>query len=141
MQSNSHKGFTLVELLITIVVVGILASIAVPSYRNYVMRAQRTEAKAALLRIQAAQEKYYLQNNKYTKDLSDTGLKLGDKSENGYYTLNVDFDGVLGDQSFIAFAIPGDNSPQKKDKDCLAFIINDRGARWGEPGGLDKCWR
>lgn len=132
------KGFTLVELLITIAAIGILAAIAVPSYRSYVIRAQRTEAKAALLRVQAAQEKYYLEKNQYTDKLAD--LKIGDKSENNQYKLELKFDGELGSQSYIAFAYP-DSAGQKKDTDCLMFTINDRGARTGEPAGVDKCWR
>ena len=50
----TQNGVTLIELLTVIVVLGILASIAVPSYRNYLLRAQRTEATTALLNLQAA---------------------------------------------------------------------------------------
>ncbi len=63
-----HRGVTLVELLIVIVIIAILGLIAVPSYRQYSMRAQRTEAKTALLRLAANQERFYLQNNTYTND-------------------------------------------------------------------------
>ena len=66
----TQNGVTLIELLTVIVVIGILASIAVPSYRNYLIRAQRTEATTALLNLQAAQEKFYLQNNAYTDQVA-----------------------------------------------------------------------
>jgi type IV pilus assembly protein PilE len=64
MRFNS-RGVTLIELMIVIIVVAVLASIAIPSYRQYVLRSHRTEAKAALMNVAAAQEKFYLQNNTY----------------------------------------------------------------------------
>ena len=54
---NGSRGFSLVELMMVIVIIAILASVAVPGYRDYVQRAQRVDATAALLRIAAAQEK------------------------------------------------------------------------------------
>ena len=58
-------GMTLIELMIVVAIVALLASIAVPSYRQYVLRANRIEATTALLQLAAAQEKFYLQNNTY----------------------------------------------------------------------------
>ena len=65
MMRSRERGVTLLELMAVIVIIGILASIAIPSYRTYLLRAQRTDATAALLRAAAAQEKCYLQNNRY----------------------------------------------------------------------------
>ena len=67
--SNRQQGVTLIELVVVVVIVGILASIAIPSYRNYVLRANRTEGRAALLALATAQEKFYLQCNTYTTAL------------------------------------------------------------------------
>src|SRR5690606_27341297 len=66
MQTIRHlRGVTLIELRPVIVVVAILRTIAVSSYRSYLLRTNRTEARMALLRVQAAQEKFFLQNNRY----------------------------------------------------------------------------
>ena len=84
------RGFTLVELMIVVVVVSILAAVAIPSYRNYVMRSQRTDATTALLRIQAAQEKFFLQNNAYSNNLPlapPNGLGMGTTTDDGNYDL------------------------------------------------------
>ncbi|MGO4415522.1 type IV pilin protein [Cupriavidus sp. KB_39] len=62
------QGFTLIELMITVMVLGILAAIAYPQYGQYVTKARRTEAKAALARVQGAQERYFTVNNKYSSD-------------------------------------------------------------------------
>lgn len=67
-------GFTLMELMITVVIVGILAAIALPSYERYVMESNRSDAIAELQSILAAQERYYLDNMTYSADLTDLGF-------------------------------------------------------------------
>ena len=59
------QGVTLLELMIVVVIIGILAAISYPSYRNFTDRAKRNEAKAILLEIAQNQERFYLQNNTY----------------------------------------------------------------------------
>ena len=65
---RNASGVTLIELMTVVVVIGILAAIAVPSYRSYLLRANRTDAKRALLQVQAAEEKYYLSGQRYTTE-------------------------------------------------------------------------
>lgn len=64
------KGFTLIELMIVVVIVAILASVAIPSYTDYVKKARRTEARVALMSISAAMEKFLLLNNAYPADIA-----------------------------------------------------------------------
>ena len=66
-----QRGVTLLELMVVISILAILASIALPTYRRYLIRSQRTEAKIALLQLQTAQEKFYMQNNSFTDNLTD----------------------------------------------------------------------
>ena len=65
-------GFTLIELMITVAIVGILAAVALPSYRSYVDRGQRSEARTALVEAQQFMERYYAANNRYTTDAAGT---------------------------------------------------------------------
>ncbi|MEO8938702.1 MAG: type IV pilin protein [Burkholderiaceae bacterium] len=58
-------GFTLIELMITVAVIGILAAIAIPSYQDSVWKGKRGEAKAAILRTLQTEERWYTQNNTY----------------------------------------------------------------------------
>lgn len=142
------RGMTLIELMIVVAIVAILASIAIPSYRNYVLRAQRTDATSALLRIAAAQEKHYLQNNAYTNNLTaapgDTppGLGTGTATEHGWYTLSVTAADATG---FTAQAVAPAASPQFKDTDCRTFTITSTGVRnafnSGSTPNKDACWR
>src|SRR5688572_30003429 len=81
-------GITLLELMIVILVIGVLGAIAIPSYRQYMMRAQRTEAKTALLRIAANQERFYLTNRTYSGNPALLGF-VGGLSERGTYTIAI----------------------------------------------------
>jgi type IV pilus assembly protein PilE len=138
-----QRGMTLIELMTVVVVLAILASLAVPSYRNYLLRAQRTEATTALLRLQAAQEKFYLQNNAYTDDVDGdppAGLGLAAVTERGFYAIDVDL--AADGQSYEATATPVAGGGQADDTRCTEFSVNNAGERGAEgTGGLDLCWR
>lgn len=138
-----QRGVTLIELMTVIVIIAILASIAVPSYRNYLLRAQRTEATTALLRVQAAQEKFYLQNNAYTDDVDGAppaGLGLLAVTERGFYDIEVDL--AADGQSYEATATPVAGAGQADDDRCTGFSVTSTGERDAEgPGGLALCWR
>ena len=61
-------GLTLIELVVVVAIVALLGAIAVPGYRTHLLRVHRVEAKAALLGLAAAQEKFYLQHHRYAAD-------------------------------------------------------------------------
>lgn len=62
---RNHKGFTLIELMIVVAIIGILAAIAIPQFASYRQRAQDSAAKSALKNLATAQEDYYVQHNIY----------------------------------------------------------------------------
>lgn len=143
-----QTGVTLLELMAVVVILGILASIAVPSYRGYVMRAQRSEATAALLNIAAAQEKYYLQNNSYTAAVTGANslnLPHGAATEHSWYDIGIvpAAGGITSGYTATTTAVSG--QPQFKDSDCRSFTITESGLRGAaKAGGGDttaKCWR
>jgi type IV pilus assembly protein PilE len=72
---KKHKGFTLIELMITIVIVAILASIAIPSYRQYVIRGNRTAAQAVMMDIATRQQQFFVANRTYAT-ADDLGITL-----------------------------------------------------------------
>ena len=68
MNKRYNKGMTLIEVMIVVVIVGILAAIAYPSYQNYVIRANRGAATACLLELSQFMERLYTQNMTYSPD-------------------------------------------------------------------------
>ena len=72
---SNEKGFSLVELLIAIVIIGILATIAVPKYLSVTRKAKETEAKMMLSQVQTLQENYYYEFDVYSDDLIQIGFE------------------------------------------------------------------
>jgi type IV pilus assembly protein PilE len=139
--SASHmRGVTLLELMIVVVIVGILASIAIPSYRSYVLRSQRSDATSSLLRLASAQEKYYLRANTYTNNLAL--LNMTSASENGWYTLAVP---TADARTFTATATAPTSSSQYADAACREFSITATGQRDAkksdDSANPTECWR
>jgi len=131
-------GFTLVELMIVIAIIGIISAIAIPSYDSYMKKSRRADAKVALSKMADRQERYYLQNNTYSAAVNDVG---GAATEEGFYTLSINSADVNGFQ-LTATAIPG--GQQANDTDCLLMYLSSTGAResGAAPGGgdLKNCW-
>jgi len=66
------NGFTLIELMITVAVIGILAAVAYPSYQDYIIKARRADAQSALLQLGQFMERYYTTNGRYTTAANNT---------------------------------------------------------------------
>ena len=138
-----QRGMTLIELVIVVTIIGILATISVASYRNYALRTNRSEGKVALLRIQVAEEKFFLQNGTYTVTLAaapPAGLGIAAASApNGYYALGVaaGATGAIG-TSYLATATA--TGVQTTDiAACQVLTIDDQGNR--TPPNASGCWK
>ncbi len=138
--NGAARGFTLIELMVTIAIAIILISIAVPNYRAYVQRANRSDATAALLRLAAAQEKFYIQNNTYSTDLSAAGLGMP-STNNEYYDLSVAAGAGGLTVGYTATATAKAGARQADDADCQSFTINERGVRGSSPKPPETCWK
>jgi len=89
-RNRRSRGFTLIELMITVAIVGILAAIAYPGYQQYVRRAARSAAQSFMLTIAAKQEQYMLDARNYTTTIGTGGLVLTAPAETtGRYTFAV----------------------------------------------------
>ncbi len=116
------NGFTLVELLVTIAIVGILVGVAYPSYVSYVQDTRRSEAQAALIDLANRQEMYYLDHHKYAANLKDDLGKDADPfiTENGYYSIETS-SAIKTTVDFILTATP--INQQAGDTDCAFLAI------------------
>ena len=141
------RGMTLIELLTVTAIASLVAAVAIPGYRIYLIRSQRSEAQLALLQLQAAQEKYYLQYNLYTNDVTGSstattpGLGLPGVTETGKYDIAVTTLGA-GAQSYTATASPHADGGQADDLQCAGFTITDRGERGINGSSTSElCWK
>lgn len=137
-----NKGMSLIELMTVVGIVAVLGVLAVGSYRGYGLRTNRSEGQSALLRIQVAEEKFFLQNNTYTLDLADpppNGLGIGNTSTNGYYALTVaaGSTGAIA-TSYLATATAAGTQVEDKAA-CQTFTIDDQGQR--TPVDSTGCWK
>lgn len=137
-------GYSLIELLIAMVIAATLAAMAIPSYRNYIVRTQRTEARQALAQARAAQERFFLQHNRYAQALPPAppeGLGLPSITASGLYELEVD----LTAQGFTLRARPTASGGQRDDSRCAVLTLNESGLRSAtSAAGADstaECWR
>ncbi|MCC7199037.1 MAG: prepilin-type N-terminal cleavage/methylation domain-containing protein [Gammaproteobacteria bacterium] len=136
-----QRGMTLVELMVAVAIVSILAAIAIPSYRQYVVRSQRADATSALLALATAQEKFYLQCNTYASALGDANscadgeVAFADTSANGWYDLTID---AASDTDFTVSAAPHAGGPQAADSDCASFSVTGQGVRTATS---TRCWQ
>ena len=129
------RGITLIELMVVVVIVGILAAVAYPNYQEFTARAKRNEARAALLRLATNQERFYINNNTFTDNL--TSLGFGETptaiTETGYYRVQVT-SATPSDFTATATYLHGGNEATK----CLTFTIDGSGVQSSSPE--DDCW-
>ncbi|WP_307886071.1 type IV pilin protein [Variovorax boronicumulans] len=135
MYGRKSRGFTLIEMMIVAAVVAILSAIAIPSYRNYIQKARRVDAKNALLDMAARQERYFSINNTYSGNPSALGYTVTNwpqpvnSSGTSYYSLRVDVTAATDTAlpTFVAKATPV--SPQTLDTTCYEFRLNQLGVQ------------
>uniref|UniRef100_Q0HS90 Methylation site containing protein n=1 Tax=Shewanella sp. (strain MR-7) TaxID=60481 RepID=Q0HS90_SHESR len=133
MNTEQQKGFTLIEVMITVVIIGILASIAYPSYTNYITRSARSEGVAAVMRVANLQEQYYLDNRAYATDMTKLGLSANPfVTEHGHYSLaSAVSSGTL---TITATALGVQYS---RDSVCKTITMTSAGAKGPSP----ECWK
>jgi type IV pilus assembly protein PilE len=127
---RAARGFTLVEVMIVVVIIGILASIAYPSYQQYVLRAARAEAQAILMETAQFMERYHTTNNSYT----GAALPSNVSPKTGTVRYNISFSSVPTDTTYTVQAVP--TGAQAADA-CGTLTIDHTGAT-GAAGS--DCW-
>jgi len=87
---NKQSGFSLIELVIAVAIIGILAAVAIPAYNDQTTTARRTDGQAFMLDIQAKLERHFFDNNGYPETLAGmTGYGAAEESPEGYYTVSL----------------------------------------------------
>ncbi len=134
------SGFTLIEMMITVAIIGILAAIAYPSYTEYTMKSRRTEAKSCLMELAQFMERLYATNATYLDDGQAPTLPTLSctTSLSGHYALS--FSGTPTRTSYTLQAIP-QGSQASKDTKCGTLTLNQAGAKTESgTGTVSDCW-
>ncbi|MBO1747587.1 MULTISPECIES: type IV pilin protein [Stenotrophomonas] len=127
------RGFTLIELMITVAVVAILAAVAIPSYSEHVRKSRRAQAKADLVELAQQLERFHTVQNTYSgMTLPFTQSPRDGKS---YYTLSLS--GAATSSAFTLQAVPG--TGQDKDK-CGTLTLDQAGRKTPTAAKVAGCW-
>ena len=143
--AKASRGFTLIELMIVVVVVGILAAVAIPQYRHYVENTRRGAAQVALMDAAQFMQRFYAANNNYAVALNGTPAALpvslttipADTAGNARnYTVQL----VTTPTGFTLSATPVPGSAMANDR-CGVMRLTQTGARSVSSDILANCWR
>ena len=126
------RGVTLLELMIVVVILGILTAIAYPSYRQFIERAKRTEARALLLRIAVDQERFYLQNNTFGT-MAQLQYDEPQITDSDAYSVTITANSASNFSATATYQLGGEEAGK-----CLTFTIDGRGTKTSLPD--TDCW-
>ena len=125
------KGFTLIELMIVVAIVGILASVAYPSYVDHVARSNRSEGQRELIRLANLQEQLFVDTRKYTSDVTKIGMTADQLTPSKNYKITASATNTTFTLTATAQGVQASN-----DSGCVTLTISDTGAK--TPVG--SCW-
>lgn len=129
-----HRGFTLIELMVAVVIVAILASIAVPSYNESVRKSRRAQAKADLLELAQMAERHFTVNTSYQNFSVPSGMENSPRGGGAVsYTISSTSDAA----TFTLTATPV--NAQANDR-CGTLTVNHQGRRTNSAGEYAECW-
>lgn len=146
---SATAGFSLVELLTTLLIVGILAAIAVPTYNAQTRKSRRTEARTALLDLAGREERLFSTTNTYSNKPVDLGYGVADATfpmnvGSGYYSVAVEVDNAATPATFKLTALPVAGKGQDKDTQCVTFSVTQTGKQRADNSSgsetTDTCW-
>lgn len=146
---RAARGFSLLELMIAVAIIGILAAIALPSYDGYVLRSNRAVAKTVIMRIVGQQESYFSDRKQYATTLPTLSADYGaattvyvkrDSSVQAANTADTIYAVTLTAASATAYSVQATPvNAQTKDTKCGTLTYSSAGARTAS-GSATDCW-
>ena len=136
---NRSQGFSLIELMIAVAIIGILAAIAIPMYSDYVTRSRRADGQATLMQVAQDLDRCYTQFSKYNDNncsVVNSGV-VSETSDQGFYGISAS-GGNLTESTFTLTATP--QNEQADDTDCTALTLTHLGEQSATGDDPDSCW-
>jgi len=151
MNKTKQSGFTLIELMIVVVIVAILMGIALPSYRNYVLRSHRADGQFGLTQCAAIQERWFTKNNQYNTNADACAAT----SPEGYYDIVIDIgdmgatgcglSGTTNNDCFELSATPTNKAGQDSDTICATMTVDSMNLKTAKDSSNNNtktdCWK
>ncbi|MGE4405575.1 type IV pilin protein [Pseudomonas sp.] len=137
---RSHRGFTLIELMIVIAIIGVLAAIAYPSYQEHVRSAKRADAQTALMELAQFMERYYTGNGRYVDAAGDApDLPYTEAPRDG---ANKSYDLSLAAATASSYTLQAVPKASMTDDECGTLTLANTGAKGQDAGAAaGKCWK
>ena len=151
MKQTKQIGFTLIELMIVIVIISVLMAVALPSYRDYVLRSHRVDGKSAISQCASIQERWFTKSNSYN---SNAGACPATSPE-GYYSITVavgdmvndgtcNTGGTTNNDCFEITARPTTKAGQNDDLSCASMLLDNTGRKEAKDSddvdNRNECW-
>lgn len=128
------SGFTLIEIMVVVLIIAILAAIALPSYKNYIVKSHRTEAQAAMLSLAQYLESKYNASFSYPAEVDIPASLKNPSNVSVYYTISVSI--ANASQTYTITAAP--ITSKQNDTQCGTLTLNEQGVKTPTTSG---CWK
>ena len=136
-------GFTVIELMVVVAIVGIIAAVAVPSYQQHIVRSRRAQAASCMQEFSQFMERFYTTNLRYDQDTAGNAVALpalactAENKLDSHYTLS--FDGAVAARTYKLKAVPK-GVQATKDSACGTLMLDQAGKRTTSTGTPESCF-
>jgi type IV pilus assembly protein PilE len=142
---KKSDGFTLIELMIVLIVIGVLAAIVYPSYQKYILKSHRATAINAVLDVASREARYYTTNNNYTSSMTALGYSadpypVANGTDSYWYNVNLLSVTAATSTAPAHFTVQAVPTGGQNNDTCGTFTYTDMGVKAVTSGSLSDCW-